>query len=429
MPPHHLSAGLLSSPGPPSPTSVRLLLSLLPATVLVPAVSTVVAVALPVIIEDLGMGASAITWLVTGYLLVTALFQAPAGELGDRVGHRRVLLVGVALLAIASAAAAVAPDAPTLVIARLLQGVAGAAIVPPGLALIRRRLVADQRRRAVGRFLAALTAGALLGVAAGGVVIAAAGWRAAFVGVAVLAGVVLVPTAFVPGSSGPPAGREPTLRTDRTWRGGRALLGPAAGIALTNLALYVVIVVVPLRLDELGWSPAVSGASLGVFVAASAAGTIAASSLSSAIGHARAVAAGAGGAGTALTMLAAVPTSLPSLLPGLVAAGLGLGVAMAALYTDGLGAGRRETAGSTAGLLSTARYGGSILGTGALPLVLTATGHVGGLGLAAVGALVVVPVAARRGRDRTLPSRTTVGGVPPPDGTTGVPSERDRSDR
>src|SRR4051812_37645413 len=97
----------------------------------------IVNVALPSIATDLGAGASALEWVVAGYGLTFAAFLVTAGRLGDEVGRRRVYAVGLALFTVASAACGLAPSPETLVLARVVQGAAGAPGLPPGRSVIR----------------------------------------------------------------------------------------------------------------------------------------------------------------------------------------------------------------------------------------------------------------------------------------------------
>lgn len=392
MPAHHLPADVLSAPR--RPERAALLAALLPAAALVPVASTVVAVALPAIIADLATGTAAIGWLVSGYLVLVAVLQLPAGRLGDELGHRRVLLAGTGLMAAASVAAASSPTAAPLVAARLLQGVAGALVVPNVLAVIRREVAEGERDRSVGAFLAVMAAGSVLGVVGGGFLVALGGWRAAFGGVAVLAVGALGAgsTLSVPARVRvPEPGRPDGLPRSRS---SRALVRCAGGIALTNLALYLVLLVVPLHLEALGWSAGAAGTLLGSFVGASTLGALVAARVARWVGRGRAVVAAHVLGGAALLALPAVPGGAGWLLPPLSGGGLGLGVAMSLWLGRGVDAAGAETAGATSGLLFASRYAGSILGSALLPTILASVGHEGALRLAAVASLTATLVGA-----------------------------------
>lgn len=373
---------------------------------LVPAASTLVAVALPAIMAEFALGAAAIGWLVTGYLVLTAVLQPLAGRAGDRIGHRRLLLAGAGLLAVASLAAGLATALVPLVAARLLQGVAGALVVPCSLALVRRRLPAAGRGRAVGRLLAGMVVGGILGVAGGGALVDGGGWRAAFVGLGVLAAAAAVLAAVVvPGEwrvAGPVPARTPAPTPAHAHRW-RRLAAPVAGIALTNLALYVALLALPLHLAALGRPAATSGALLGGLLGTAALGALAESRLSRRAGRAGALGAACLAAGVALGLMPAVPG--PAwLLAALAVSGAGLGMASSGLLTLGLDAARTGAAGTASGVLSTARYAGSIAGSALLPAVLAVGGHTGAMLLAGAAALAVAPLVWWCGAPRPRPA-------------------------
>lgn len=98
--------------------------------------STVAIVALPKIQDDLGLSDAGRGWVISAYVLTFGGLMLLGGRLGDTIGRKRTFISGVALFTIASVLCAVAWDAPTLVIARLLQGVGSAIASPTALALI-----------------------------------------------------------------------------------------------------------------------------------------------------------------------------------------------------------------------------------------------------------------------------------------------------
>lgn len=382
-------------------------MSLLPATVLVPVASTVVAIALPAMLADLDLGTTAIWWLVTGYLLVVAALQVPSGWLGDRLGARRTLLGATGLLALASLGVALAPGARLVVAARLGQGVAAAAIIPAGFAALRRRLAGAERDRAVGVFTAALAGGGVVGVAGGGLLVSIGGWRVAFAAIAVAALAALVPVGLTPGA---PRAARPTGDSQRATPGPASAAGsgwqrPAARIAVASLAFYVVLLVVPLRLDGTGHTSGTAGALLGVFALGAALGALVTAPLSRRMqpAHARRLLTAV--AVVALVVLALTPVTPWVLGPLLACAGVALGALLTGGFARGLGAAGHDRAGAMSGRLSLARYAGSILGTAALPPVLAAAGTTGGLAFAAV-TLLLLPVGAAGTGERRLSKRT-----------------------
>lgn len=104
---------------------------------LVPLNSTMIAVALPDLVEDFDSDLASVTWLVTAYLIAMVVLQPAAGRLGDRLGRGPLVLAGLAGFLAASAGAALAPGLGLLILFRVLQAATGALVIPNGLALVR----------------------------------------------------------------------------------------------------------------------------------------------------------------------------------------------------------------------------------------------------------------------------------------------------
>ena len=141
---------------------------------------TVVNVALPAIGEDLDGGLDGLQWTVTGYLLTLSAFILLGGSLGDRLGRRRIFVVGVGWFAVASALCGLAPNVPVLVAARALQGVGGALLTPGSLAIIEASFAPDDRGQAIGAWSGLAGVTTAVGPFAGGWLIDAASWRLIF---------------------------------------------------------------------------------------------------------------------------------------------------------------------------------------------------------------------------------------------------------
>jgi DHA2 family methylenomycin A resistance protein-like MFS transporter len=142
---------------------------------------TIVNTALGSMGTALGGGVAELQWVVSSYTIAFAALILTAGALGDRIGAKRVFMVGFSLFTFASLGCALAADARMLIGARAIQGVAAALLVPNSLALLNHAYREEhERARAVGIWAAgaslALTAGPLLG----GVLIALFGWRSIF---------------------------------------------------------------------------------------------------------------------------------------------------------------------------------------------------------------------------------------------------------
>jgi MFS family permease len=144
----------------------------------------IVNVALPSISSSLGAGPAALELVVAGYGVAYATGLVTGGRLGDALGRRRLFLAGIAGFTLTSAACGLAPTAATLVVARVLQGVSAAAMVPQVLATIHSSFSGDARQRALGVYGAILGAATVAGQLLGGVIVAAdvagLGWRPAF---------------------------------------------------------------------------------------------------------------------------------------------------------------------------------------------------------------------------------------------------------
>ena len=142
--------------------------------------ATVVNAALPSIADDLDASLAQLQWVVTAYLLTLGSLLVLGGSLGDLYGRRRVFVLGLTAFAATSALCTLAPDANLLIMARLLQGVAAAMLVPGSLAMISASFHPEDRARAIGTWsgLGAITTA--LGPFVGGYLIDAVSWRLVF---------------------------------------------------------------------------------------------------------------------------------------------------------------------------------------------------------------------------------------------------------
>ncbi|MFF2435201.1 MFS transporter [Streptomyces sp. NPDC058107] len=143
--------------------------------------ATVLHVAVPAVTEDLRPSAVGLLWIVDAYPLVCASLLILFGTLGDRVGRRRILLLGYALFAVASAVAAMADSPGVLIAARALLGVGGAMIMPATLSILR-QVFPDRRERAVaiGVWTAVAAVGAAIGPVIGGFLVEHFWWGSVF---------------------------------------------------------------------------------------------------------------------------------------------------------------------------------------------------------------------------------------------------------
>jgi EmrB/QacA subfamily drug resistance transporter len=139
---------------------------------------TIVNVALPSIQADLGFSQASLAWVVNAYLIAFAGLLLLAGRLGDLAGRRRVFLVGLAVFSVASLLCGLAPNQEMLVAARFLQGIGGALTSAVILGMIV-TMFPDPREqaRAVGVFASVASAGAAVGLLAGGVLTQLLNWH------------------------------------------------------------------------------------------------------------------------------------------------------------------------------------------------------------------------------------------------------------
>lgn len=409
---------------------------------------TVVVSALPRMIADLDGSPAQVGLLVPVYAVDFSSLLLLAAKLGDRHGHRRVLIAGLSLFAAGSVVAATAPGMTWLIAGRAMQGVAAAISVPNALVLLTRTASRADRDRALGIWNATGGLAGAVGLLAGGLTTSAVSWRAIFWANLVLTAILVaallrllerdqehkrtspgidlwsvvlqvtavaaivaaantsarvwaIPTAL--GLTAIVAAVLLVRRERRTpkplvpaglWRPGfvAGLLG-SFGVTATTSSL-VVVATIHLQ-DADGFSPASAGLmilpfSVAVVIAAGVAGRLMPRSgpRKLLLGGLSLILAGA--------TAAAISSSTSALVAGLVLAGLGNGVGAVAAY--GLGtAVRPEQQGSAAGLLNTAAQIGTATMVAATVAVATATTRDNGLDyrsgwLTIVGTAVVIVI-------------------------------------
>jgi EmrB/QacA subfamily drug resistance transporter len=139
--------------------------------------SCVVIVALPRMQQDLHVGLSTIQWTLNAYNIAFAAGIITAAAVGDRIGRRRVFNIGLALFTLASAACAVAPNASELIVARTVQGLAGAIILPLSLTILTTAFPAQRRATIIGIYGGLAGLAVALGPILAGAMIKAADWH------------------------------------------------------------------------------------------------------------------------------------------------------------------------------------------------------------------------------------------------------------
>ncbi|WP_131741476.1 MFS transporter [Actinomadura roseirufa] len=387
--------------------------------------------AVPHLAADLHPSATQILWIADSYGFALAGLLITMGGVGDRIGHKRLLLTGTALFAAASAATAYAPSAGLLIAARAVLGVAGATLMPSCLSLIRRAFT-DPRERttAVGIFAGVGGLAVGLGPVVGGALLDHFWWGSVFLINVPIMLVALVAGALVlPGARPAATGRMDLLSVPLSIAGVLGLVYavkeaaahgvdeprvPAAAlagaVALAAFAVRQTRVAEPLidvRLFHraafsgsvasnafamfalvaqslifslffqlaLGWSPLRAGlAGLPGALAAMVGGAALAPPLISALGRARVVALGMTVSATAFALFLGVGlhTSYPAMIPAMLLSGLGMGMALTVTSDTVLASVPAERSGAASAISETATELGGALGMAILGSVLNA---------------------------------------------------------
>jgi EmrB/QacA subfamily drug resistance transporter len=391
---------------------------------LAPLNSTMIAVALPRIVDDFHTSVGTVGWLVTSYLLALAVVQPVAGKLGDRHGRRGFVLGGLAVFGVASLGAALSPSLPFLIAFRVTQAVSGAVVFPNGAGLIRQLIPAERRGGAFGIVGGAIALAAGLGPLIGGLLLFAGGWRAIFfvnipvVGAALVLAWRSVPkrpgvmpsTAFdwlgatllavvlggsaalvIEGRHAPSvlyAGvpllvvlalefvrlelRHPDPVFQPRFFAVRGFAAANGGIAASNLAFYTVLLATPILLTRhLHWASLQTGVALALLSAPMVVFSPVGGRLADRLGRRPPAVAGCAILALGLLPLALAPGLSPyALLPCLSLMGAGVGLSTAGLQASAIEALDPEQAGVAAGVFSTSRYIGSFAGSIALARLL-----------------------------------------------------------
>ncbi|TDW23933.1 MFS transporter [Kribbella kalugense] len=178
------------------------------AVLLVAVDATVLGLATPFLTEDLKPSGTQLLWIGDAYSFVLAGLLVSMGSLGDRIGRKRILLIGATAFGAISVLNAYANSAELMIVARALLGVAGATLMPATLALIR-NLFHDPRERslAIGIWGAAASAGMAVGPIVGGVLLENFWWGSVFlINLPVMAVLVVVGAKLLPESRNPEPG-------------------------------------------------------------------------------------------------------------------------------------------------------------------------------------------------------------------------------
>ncbi|MCO5177987.1 MAG: MFS transporter [Thermomicrobiales bacterium] len=219
-----------SSPTNPGSSAERtVLVTAALGTMLAPLNSTMIVVALPDILDRFDRSLAWGSWIVLSYLVAMASVQPLGGSLGDRYGRRRLFLIGLTGFFVATVVAALAWRIEVLILARTVQAITGAIVIPNGTALVRAHISPSRQGRAFGTIGAWIAVAAGLGPPIGGLVTDSLGWRWIFA-----ANVLLIGPALALGLRLPAEGLRQAGRFD--LRGALGLM-----ISLVSLALALTI--------------------------------------------------------------------------------------------------------------------------------------------------------------------------------------------
>ena len=190
----------------PQATRVATLLACSLASFMVGLDALVVTTVLPEIRHDFGTGLDSLSWVVNAYALAFAVAILAGSMLGDRFGRRRVLTLGVAVFALASAVCALAPTLGVLVAARAIQGAAGGVCVPLALAIVTAATPPARRGKVIGIWGAITGIAVAIGPLVGGLVAQGLAWQWVFWLNLPVAALILVLARLVP-TDAPASGR------------------------------------------------------------------------------------------------------------------------------------------------------------------------------------------------------------------------------
>lgn len=426
--------------GPPAPAAATgrwLLPMLLVAQLMVILDITAVNIALPSLASDLHLSGSDISWTITSYSLVFGSLLLFGGRAADLLGRRRMFLTGLGVFTLSSLASAVAGTAGALFAARAGQGLGAAMLSPAALAIIMTAFQGSRRAKALAAWGAVGGAGAAIGVLVGGVLTEFGDWRTIFyVNLPVAAALAVAALRIVPADTHAPRWRGLDLRgavlataslgaivfaitqaESAGWASVQTLLVGGAGLA--GLAAFVAVerhAAAPLlRIERLADRAVGGGLVLMIAAAGSMFGLFLLSSLylQNVLGMGPlatglafiplALAAGAGAhaaghivgrhgvrgplaaafvvAAAGMTLLAHVGESgsyVRDVLPGMLAAGVGLGVAVVAVSIAILTGARDEETGMISGLNSTGHEIGGTIGIAVLSTIAAGSGAIVG---------------------------------------------------
>ena len=207
---------------------------------------TVLNLAVPRLSVDLRPTSVQLLWIVDIYGFMLAGSLMTMGTLGDRIGRRKLLLIGACAFGAGSVLAAFSTSAATLIATRALLGIAGATLAPSTLSLIRNMFHdSHQRTMAIGVWIASLSTGSFIGPLVGGVLLERFGWRSAFLaGVPVMALLLVAGPLLLPEFKDPKAGAVDLISAALSLGGVLSVIYGLKQIAQDGLAMSSVLSIV-----------------------------------------------------------------------------------------------------------------------------------------------------------------------------------------
>ncbi|RQX14116.1 MFS transporter [Micromonospora ureilytica] len=380
---------------------------------------------------EFGASQSTILWIINIYTLALAALLLPLGAIGDRLGRKSMLIAGLGVFGAAHVVAGLAPTAEVMLAARVASGIGAAMIMPITLAVITSTFPEDQRGKAIGVWTGVAGGGGILGMFLSALLVDVADWRWLFALPAALVLVALVMTLkSVPDSREKSAHRFDTVGAlvstvavvglifvlqegpDRGWTAPATLTGLAVGLIATvgfvawelhrrdaslldvrlfrerglaggSVTLLVVfgvqagigVVLFPFFQAVLGWSGLLSTAALMPMAVMMMIASGLAPRLTARIGARSTMATGIALGGVALALMAlfvSVDGGYLSILPGLLAMGLGMGLSMTPSTEVITGSLSREKQGVASALNDVTREFGTALGVALLGALVSA---------------------------------------------------------
>lgn len=350
------------------------LISIILGSLLVPLNSTMIAVALPDIMDAFAVDVRTAGWLVTAYLITMAALQLVSGKLGDQFGRRWFVLGGLIYFGLSSLLAALSPSLLVLFFARVQQAVAGSILITNGIPLAFEIASENHRGRDLGLVSAVLVLAAAAGPPLGGLLVGIASWRTIFwVNLPVVIAALLFGWSTV-SEIKPHRSRSlldwheiPPLFRSQTF----AFANGA--ILFSNLAMYVMLLAIPILMStQRGWSSIQTGFMLAAMSVTIAVFTPVGGRLADRTGSRMPSVAGIAlvtVGGLSLTIFGD-ETHILLLLACLWLIGMGLGLSSVGLQTSVLKSVKLQQAGFVTGISSTSRYLGSIIGSNILAQIL-----------------------------------------------------------